>query len=188
MKPATVLGGCRPDERRGAYVPRCPLCGTPDASRLGMQTEANSFTTVNAFFTWDRERLDKALGELIALASDGHANHIESTFVHYERGMRRHIRLDEQIVFQLFAFDRTGATKASTQRIQAKHAEIIRQLDEMRGAITAHDLPRLRAIAVTLQEVFNGRDARDEDLVYPVLDSLLGAAEAEKLVTRLRAG
>lgn len=159
----------------------------PMLAQCGMDTEAGKFNTVNAYLTWDHDRLDKLLANVADLAQKGDAKHVERQLAHYERGMRRHMRIEEQILDQLYAFDRTGATKSPTQTLQAEHGEIARQLDEMHQAGAAHDLGKLNAKAVGLQAHIAGRHARQQTELYPLVDSLLGAAEAQKLITRLRA-
>ena len=146
-----------------------------------MHTEPSTFTTINAYLTWDFGRLDETLKDIIA------GKHVERAFGHYDRGMRRHMRIEEDILLQLYAFDRTGASKASTQAIQSEHAEIIRHLDVMRAALASQDMAALKASAESLHAFLTGRHARQQEMLYPLVDSLLGANEAAKLIARLRA-
>ncbi len=152
-----------------------------------MRANRDSFDSITGYFRWDRARLDQALGGVIAKAAKGDLRQIERAFGHYERGLRRHLRIKDDMILELFAFDRSGAGRAPTRELQDEHDEIIRHLDTMRAALGAHDLAGFAASAATLQTFIGAHNARSEELLYPLFDSLLGGAEARTMIKRLRA-
>jgi len=153
-----------------------------------VRTDNASFTSIHSYFAWDHARLDGLLADLDRTIEHGDPRHAERAFGHFERGMRRHLRIEEEVLFQLYAFDRTGAAKGPTQTIQSEHARILLHVDEMGRALGAQDVATFRAAYAKLVAILTEHNAKEERVLYPLVDSLLGAIEAERLVTRLRAG
>jgi regulator of cell morphogenesis and NO signaling len=162
--------------------------GTSRALPKVVQTDTSAFNSISGYFSWDHERLDQLLSELLRVVERSDLKHAEKAFGHYERGMRRHFHIEEDVVAQLYAFDRTGSAKGPTSTLQSEHARILEHIDEMGQAIGAHDAPAFRAAYARLNALLPAHNAKEERVLYPLIDSLLGAVEAERLVARLRAG
>ncbi len=151
-----------------------------------MRTDEGTFSTLHAYFTWDHDRLDQVLADVGSALAHGDAPRAEETLTHYERGLRRHIRIEEEIVFQEYALE-GSASAGLIPPIVREHAEILRDVDELRAAVAASDVDRFRALQDRLFTILAAHRGKEEETLYPLLDSLLGPRDAEKLVARLRA-
>jgi hemerythrin-like domain-containing protein len=155
--------------------------------RSGVRTKDATFKSLHAYLAWDHHRLDGVLAEVVKQVDDGDIQRAERTLSHYDRGQRRHIRLEEETVFQLYAHERTGAARSPKATIEAEHAHILECLDEMRSALEQHNVPAFHVVHARLAALMPEHHRKEEEGLYPYIDSLLGADEAEKLVSRLRA-
>jgi hemerythrin-like domain-containing protein len=152
-----------------------------------VRTQGATFRSLHAYLAWDHHRLDGVLAEVVKKIEDGDVPHALRSLGHYDRGQRRHIRIEEETVFQLYAFERTGAARSPKQVMEAEHAQILKELEAMQAALEHEDVATFRAAHARLSGILKDHHRREEEELYPYIDSLLGAAEAEKLVARLRA-
>jgi hemerythrin HHE cation binding domain-containing protein len=151
---------------------------------MGMRTSDKTFTGLRTFFEWDDKRLADLLDKVARSLEAGELARAERAFVHYARGMKRHLRLADETLLQFYAFERTGTAKGPAVSLPAEHARIVALLDEMQEALLAGDLPAAKAVLGDLACLLPEHKAVEER-IYPVVESLLGAAEAERLLTRL---
>lgn len=89
------------------------------------------------------------------------------------RGLRRHLRLEEQVLFP--AFERvSGADKVSTSELRAEHREIEGMLDALSAAIETDDAGQAtRALARELPRLLSrldDHDRKEEATLYPAAD------------------
>jgi iron-sulfur cluster repair protein YtfE (RIC family) len=145
-----------------------------------------TFTSLHSFFAWDHQRLDAQLAQLKRLVDHGDIPHALRHFGHYERGMQRHMRIEESVLFQTVASERTGAARVPATAIQADHAEILDLVKRMGAALTADDVAGFRAAYDQLAAVMPVHNRKEDETLYPYLDALVGAAEAERIVKSLR--
>jgi regulator of cell morphogenesis and NO signaling len=158
-----------------------------NASCVGVRTDNETFRSTHAFFTWDHRRLEGQHAEISRLVEAGELDRARRLFAHYERGMRRHMRIEEEVIFLLQAFERTGAARAPGPMFAEEHVKIVKLVEEMGAGLTEEDVPRFRAAHAELAAFLPGHMEREESAIYPYIDSLVGTAEAEHIVERLRA-
>jgi iron-sulfur cluster repair protein YtfE (RIC family) len=152
-----------------------------------VRTSSDTFSSVHSFFTWDHHRLDGVLDAVEKLVDEGDLERAQRAFCHYDRGMRRHMRIEEEVVFLLYAFERTGEAKGPVQLMREEHAVIQGFIEEMGTSLTRQDTRAFRAARDALGRFLPEHHLREEQMLYPLLDSLLGTDEAEKTIARLRA-
>src|SRR5215470_115082 len=146
-----------------------------------VRTDSTAFSTIHSYFAFDHARLDAALAELAGQVDRGDIHRAMRDFAQFERGMKRHLHIEEDVLFQLYAFDRTGYSKVPTQTLQSDHVRIVEAIEEMGEALGAHDVFAFRAALIKLNAILPEHNAKEEHVLYPLVDSLLGAAEAERL-------
>lgn len=152
-----------------------------------MRTNPQAFNTIHEYFIWDQQRLEGLLEQIAGLVADGELRRAHKLFGHYERGVRRHLRIEESVLFQTIANERTGAARWAPTTIQSEHAEILKLVDEIGAALTREDAAGFGAAHDRLIATLPERRRRLEETVYPLVDALVGAVEAQRIVARLRA-
>jgi hypothetical protein len=110
----------------------------------------------------------------------------QRSFAHYVRGMRRHVKIEEQVLFQMVAFERTGEARLPRQAIEADHVEILRLVDEMAACLGKLDLPGFRARHERLAAVLAEHAELAERSISPAFEALVGPAETQRIVDGLR--
>jgi hemerythrin-like domain-containing protein len=151
-----------------------------------VRTEEISFNDVSAYFAWDHDRLDGILEDTDRMVADGELERADHTFAEFVDGLRRHIRLEEDVIFPIFS-QRSGVAGGPIQVMRVEHAQVLRTLEDMRQALDRQDAARYRAGRAELGEVLPAHNAKEERVLYPLIDSLLQDGEAAVLVGRMRA-
>jgi hypothetical protein len=134
---------------------------------------------------WDHQRLDGQLAELARLVQRGDLPRAVRVFGHYERGVERHVREEEGVLLSTVASERTGSARVTPAVIASAHAEILGAVKQMGQTLAAEDVGGFRAAHDRVVELMRAHAEKEEQALYPI-DALLGAAEAERIVARLR--
>lgn len=135
---------------------------------------------------WDHDRLDELLQEALRALRAGDDEAARGAYATFRRGLCRHIRFEEELLFPVFEM-RTGlphggptsVMRAEHQEIQALLGEIARALEEAPGAVEK----LYRALHAALAD----HNRKEELILYPGTDRLLTEAESEALVARIQA-
>lgn len=142
--------------------------------------------TITEALEWDHDRLDR----LEHLALDAHAagdlTAARDAFGLFAHGLRRHIGFEEALLFPEFE-RRTGTRRGNgpTAVMRDEHRRILALLDTMEAVIgdAGPDAGLLvELLRRRLHEVLGAHNRKEEDVLYPVADSVLAPAERDALV------
>lgn len=148
-------------------------------------TSPLKFDSVTRYLSWDHDRLDGLLGEATTRVENGQLAQALSLFRAFDAGLRRHIRIEEDVLFPLFEA-RTGTrTGGPTVVMRAEHRAIESELDRMRLALELGDASEYASGLATLHGVLGAHNLKEESVLYPTTDDLLEASERLELVDRL---
>ncbi len=150
---------------------------------IGAAPEA-TFDNVTAYLSWDHARLDALLHEAGVRVADGRWPDAVESHTLFERGMQRHIRLEEEIVFPLFEA-RSGIVDGPTAVMRDEHRCMRRALSLMRAGIDAEDADGYAEALSFLNSVRPDHDAREESILYPMTDRLLAPRDRARVAARL---
>jgi iron-sulfur cluster repair protein YtfE (RIC family) len=143
------------------------------------------FDSVSRYLSWDHDRLDGLLAEVTRRVEIGLFSQAASIFAAFDSGLRRHIRIEEEILFPLFE-TRTGMRSAGpTVVMRAEHRLIEAELLRMRQALDIGDSAEYGTGLAVLHGVLGPHDLKEEQVLYPTVDDMLGAGERLDLVDRL---
>jgi iron-sulfur cluster repair protein YtfE (RIC family) len=142
------------------------------------------FDSITRYLSWDHDRLDGLLGEVTRRVEAGNFKAASSIFVAFEDGLRRHMRVEEEILFPLFEA-RTGLTHGPTATMRAEHRGISAELVRMRQALEAGDRSGYAVGLEQLHGLLGPHGDKEEQVLYPATDELLTAAERQAFVDRL---
>lgn len=144
-----------------------------------------AFDSVTAYLSWDHDRLDAILESVRESVEQGEWFEARREYGEFDRGLDRHIRLEEGILFPAFEA-RSGRVDGPTAVMREEHRAIRAALDVMREAITRGDARYFRDGVASLLTVLPGHNAKEEHVLYPATDRALSAPERAALADRLQ--
>lgn len=151
---------------------------------MSIAASATLFDTVTAYLSWDHDRLDALLQSVRTWVEGGKWEHARRTFAEFDRGLDRHIRLEEEILFPLFEA-RAGMT-GPTAVMREEH-QLIRGVLAVIGAAIGHaDGRGFQDGLAALAAVLPPHNEKEEQVLYPTTDRILPEAERTKLASRLQ--
>jgi uncharacterized protein (DUF2249 family)/hemerythrin superfamily protein len=136
--------------------------------------------------SWDHDRLD-ALEEAAFRARDsGELSAAVDLFQEFALGLRRHIGFEEALLFPAFE-SASGAppTSGPTAVMRAEHREIEDLLDRI-AASMSDSTASLEALRAAFHSVLGDHNLKEEHVLYPATDDLLGSAQADRLVRAIQ--
>jgi iron-sulfur cluster repair protein YtfE (RIC family) len=142
------------------------------------------FDSVTRYLAWDHDRLDGLLAETTRSVDDGELVHARSIFDAFERGMRRHIRVEEDILFPLFEA-KTGVRRGPTATLREEHRAILAGLNRMRQALDIGDAAEYSDGLSGLHALLGPHNLKEESVLYPTTDDRLRPDETIEVVDRL---
>lgn len=146
---------------------------------------AAEFRTVTAYLIWDHDRLDGLLVECIGALHAGERDHARATLHDFTEGLRRHIRVEEDLLFPALA-QATGTSSGPMGCMQREHAGIQQGLHLMEAALAADDAERFQLGLDLLMAILPGHNQKEEQVLYPLADRVLPAAAQAAMVAGLR--
>ncbi len=126
-----------------------------------------------------RERAEDAL-------RTGGRGEATSLFAEFDRGLRHHIRVEEELLFPALEresglrreFGPIGVMIAEHRAIEGLLERLVR---EFSGEAAADGAPMGQ-----LSAMLEAHDAKEEMVLYPMADRTIGAAERESIVAKIR--
>ncbi len=144
-------------------------------------------STVTGLLQDDHERLDAIVEDVRTRISKGAFVEARERFADFATGLRRHIHVEEQLLFPTFEAATGMKGHGPTVVMRAEHADIRRLLDEVTGALEKADVAAFEQSSDALVTLLAEHNQKEERVLYPMTDRALGTG-AEELVGRLREG
>ena len=135
---------------------------------------------------WDHDRLDALDKAAFEALGNGDLAGARALFAHFARGLDRHIRFEEEILFPAVE-ERAGLpTHAGpTAVMRAEHVEIRACLAGISSDL-AEGGAGATEIRARMLSVLEGHNLKEEQILYPLADRALGKVEADALVARIQ--
>lgn len=145
--------------------------------------------SINSFLSDDHERLTELWEQTLAAVNNEDFNSVHARSAAFIAGLRRHIRMEEQILFPAIE-DKTGQREfGPTWVMRQEHRQIERALDRLERLVTVEErwtaIQAIEGQEVDLTALLRSHDGKEEAVLYPMADQLLGAA-AKDLVARMK--
>jgi regulator of cell morphogenesis and NO signaling len=147
-----------------------------------------TFDSVTRYLSWDHDRLDGLLAEVTRRVTSGNFSHAASIFIAFDDGLRRHIRIEEAILFPLFEAHTGMGHTGPTVVLRAEHRLIEAELTRMRQALEIGDSAEYGTGLAVLHGVMGPHVLKEEQVLYPTVDDKLSAGDRLQLVDRLARG
>lgn len=178
---------------RGNRFEWWPLEEGPEVWRILItKREDQGARTVTDFLQTDHRRLDGLWEEYQRGLRSGNLAEAQTRFAEFALGLRRHIRMEENVLFPAFE-ERSGMRgMGPTAVMRSEHREIQALLEGIMGALAgAGDsaaAPRaVQEQAEALYALLQSHDDKEESVLYPMSDRMLGERERDDLVREMQA-
>jgi uncharacterized protein (DUF2249 family)/hemerythrin-like domain-containing protein len=181
---APDLLGCLQSRRSGLFEWSLLEAG-PQEFRIELVrrgSSAGSLREVGEALAWDHDRLDALEEEVFERLAAGDQRQARELWDEFTVGLRRHIRFEEQVLFPEFeshcGTGPTGVMRYEHREIEALIEGIGLALPNQAAALT------LRG---QLHLVLGDHNRKEEQVLYPMTDRVLGPEERDALVRRIQA-
>ena len=142
------------------------------------------FESVTSYLAWDHDRLDEALRSVSAAVRNGRFEEASARYDRFESGLRRHLRVEEELIFPVF--EARSGMAGPTDVMRDEHRHVRQALDVMRRGLQLSDAGGYEDGLRFFDSVLPDHNAKEEHILYPTLDRLLRPAERAALVSRLQ--
>ncbi|MEO8584708.1 MAG: hemerythrin domain-containing protein [Acidobacteriota bacterium] len=171
-------------ERKGQFewTPGGGAAGPDGIEVMRRDTARGSGRGVLEALAWDHDRLDALDAAAFASFEAGDIAGARAIFAAFARGLERHIRFEEEILFPaLEARAGFGPSAGPTAVMRTDHVEIRACLAGIAAALDGGGAGASE-IRVRLATLLGGHNLKEEQILYPLADRVLGKAEADALV------
>ncbi len=175
-------------ERRGlfewSHLRPGPPAWTIAITRRG--ATPGSARGVNEALSWDHDRLEALEAAAFQKRAEDDLRSARDHYAAFAAGLRRHIAFEEEILFPAFE-ETTGMppTAGPTAVMREEHREIEALLQKIEAGIAEKDAP-VDALRRSLHAVLGDHNLKEEQVLYPTTDELLGPEKADQLVERIQ--
>jgi iron-sulfur cluster repair protein YtfE (RIC family) len=154
--------------------------------RSAVETEAAPLRTVTETLSRDHDRLDALEEAAFAQRSAGDFPMACALYEEFAAGLRRHIGFEEEILFPAFE-QRTGIppTAGPTAVMRVEHREIEDLLKRICAGMADAEAPA-EALRRRFHAVLVDHNIKEERVLYPTTDRLLGPEDSDALVASIQ--
>lgn len=141
---------------------------------------------VNEALSWDHDRLDALEAAAFEMRASGDCQRARELYAEFAAGLKRHIGFEEQLLFPAFE-EKTGMppTAGPTAVMRAEHREIETLLEQIEAGMADAAAP-LESLRLSFHAVLGDHNLKEEQILYPTTDNLLGEEGADRLVERIQ--
>ena len=145
--------------------------------------------SASAYLGWDHDRLEALLAGCDAALAAGRVEDAVHRFAEFRTGLKRHIRMEEEVLFPAFERATGAGEQGPTAVMRQEHRIIEGILDRMVASLadprgSADERETLRR---ELLNVLGEHNAKEEHIVYPLTDRHHVAADRESLIRKMQA-
>lgn len=142
--------------------------------------------SVTEYLAHDHDRLDSLLLEVIKLIAARRFTEARPRLSNFAFGLRRHIHLEDEFVYPRFE-QLTGIIGGPTMVMRDEHRAIEHHLAGMIDAAMRDDRDGFDSEQEAMVAVMSDHTAREEALIYPLMDRHLPVAELDAFVGEMQA-
>lgn len=134
--------------------------------------------TISSYLAHDHRRCDEIFVRAEEAAAKGDWQAAGRDFAQLAAAVRHHFNMEERVMFPAFE-QATGNTMGPTRMMRMEHEQMRELFDEMAQAVRARDAAGYAGIAETLLVLMQQHNLKEENVLYPMSDQVLGARQSE---------
>jgi regulator of cell morphogenesis and NO signaling len=165
-----------------------PLVDGPELIRVELaRRTASGERSVTEALGWDHDRLEELEERAFEARAAGRFGEAAASYTAFALGLKRHIGFEEDLLFPEYE-RRSGipAESGPTAVMRVEHREIESLLHAIEGVIGDRKA-NADALRADLHELLAGHNMKEERILYPGADRLMGQDERDELVRRIQA-
>lgn len=166
-----------------------PLEQGPQAWRVRIvkRETAGTDRTITDYLQTDHRRLDGIMESFQGALRAERWEDASSDFREFVLGLRRHIKIEEEILFPVFE-EKTGMIDAGpTFVMKMEHKEINELLDRILSATGGHDAGTASEAAGALINILMDHNMKEEHILYPESDAFISDTERAQIIKKAQA-
>ncbi len=132
----------------------------------------------------DHDRLDGLFKQFQASKRSNFVR-AKDCFRQFKIGLQRHIIWEEEILFPIFERETGMKETGPTEVMRSEHRQIRDLLEAIHRKVQQQD-PESDAEESGLLEVLGSHNQKEEQILYPMIDRLLGNQERQEIFTRMK--
>jgi regulator of cell morphogenesis and NO signaling len=174
-------------DRRGLFEWSLLRPGPPSWTiAITRRVAAETARGINEALSWDHDRLDALEAEAFRKRAEGDLESARETYAIFASGLRRHIGFEEEVLFPAFE-ESAGMPPGAgpTEVMRQEHREIEDLIAKIEAGIAEKDAP-VEEWRRSLHHVLGEHNFKEEEILYPGTDQLLGPEQADDLVARIQ--
>jgi uncharacterized protein (DUF2249 family) len=137
------------------------------------------------YLTWDHRRLDAIFDEMADLVAEGKVDAAKERFSAFACGLARHIDAEEKVLFP--HFEARVAHPGPVHVMTIEHELIHEALRGIESALGARGAEGFDDAVESLISVLGEHNAKEERVLYPIIDECSSPDERSELVRRMQA-
>ncbi|MGA9575870.1 MAG: hemerythrin domain-containing protein [Lysobacterales bacterium] len=126
-----------------------------------------------AFFEQDHRDCDARWADVEELLDTEDVEAARPAWQKYEAGLRRHIAMEEEVLFPAFELASGMASGGPTAVMRMEHQQMQRLLEQVSDAIKSGDTQLALDVGDTLLMLIQQHSAKEETTLYPMAENLL---------------
>ena len=136
------------------------------------------------FFTQDHRDCDSRWADLEGLLDGGNSDAIKQSWREFDDGMRRHVAMEEDILFPAFDARSGMGGGGPTAMMRMEHQQMRGLLDQIGVAIDSDETEDALDLGDTLLMLIQQHNVKEEGMLYPMAGNML-AGEWASLAAQL---
>jgi iron-sulfur cluster repair protein YtfE (RIC family) len=148
-----------------------------------MLDQETGFSTITEYLSDDHRRLDRVIDDICAMVEDGEVERAEYSFRDLDAGLRRHIRVEEELLFPVF--DARAGLIGPTKVMRLEHRHIESLLAELATALADGRGPAASTALTALTQLLGDHNRKEEHILYPRSDAALNDDERRALIQKM---
>ncbi len=179
----------RLQEERSGLFQWAPIEAGPPVWRIEIArraARAGEPVKITEAVEWDHDRLDRLERTAFDAWGAGDSASAEAAFALFAEGLRRHIGLEEALLFPEFERrDRSDANSAPIATLRAEHRQILALVAAIELTIRTDAVP-VHLLRSHLRDLLRDHNRKEEETLYPVTDSVLTGSQRDDLMRRVQ--
>lgn len=138
-------------------------------------------TGLAAFFEQDHRDCDARWADVEELLDTQDIEAARPAWEKFDKGMRRHIAMEEEVLFPAFESAASMGGGGPTAVMRMEHQQMIGLLDQIAAAVDSGDSEQAMDIGDTLLMLIQQHNIKEEGMLYPMAENVLAAHWAKLL-------